>query len=568
MPSGKSGGIVPLLDMVYNADLPANRRPITPQEVSTQIGHAAWRDRGAELLDKIGPAIFIAHSAGGPFPWLVAEARPHLVKAAIVIEPASIPFVGGNRWGLTTIEAAYDPPVRDPSELVAVKVNPTEEGVRPYYVQAEPARRLKNLQSFPTVLVTAEASFDSPGYPGTVAYLKQAGCKAEELRLVDFGIRGNGHMMMVETNNRAVLKPILQWIGKNVPAGDPKPAVKAKPQAALALADQGCFWVGAQEKPTRFGTIISGQMFVQYLIPAKLRHETPIVLVHGGSGQMLHYMGRGDGVPGWAHYYVQQGYKVYLVDRPGHGRSPFHPEALGPIGPQPSYELISAEFRRVAAQPERRWPGSGEIGDPLLDQFMASQNAMPSSLALQHELWASRGAALLDRIGPAIIQTHSAGGPFGWLVANERPELVRGIVVYECATTAFSEVTPWGLTATPMKYDPPISAADELRSQERTGADGKRYRVQQNPPRKLVNLGAIPTLFVEAPSSGRSDGRGIVEFLQQAGAPAEYLNLKDHGILGNGHFAMLDTNNLEALQPILRWVDARASTASKARGRA
>ena len=68
----------------------------------------------------------------------------------------------------------------------------------------------------PIVIVTAEASFASPGNPGAVAYFKQAGVKAEELRLGELGIRGNGHMMMVEKNNREVLKPILAWIEKNV----------------------------------------------------------------------------------------------------------------------------------------------------------------------------------------------------------------------------------------------------------------------------------------------------------------------------------------------------------------
>ena len=32
----------------------------------------AWREAGAELLDKIGPAIIMTHSAGGPFGLLVA----------------------------------------------------------------------------------------------------------------------------------------------------------------------------------------------------------------------------------------------------------------------------------------------------------------------------------------------------------------------------------------------------------------------------------------------------------------------------------------------------------------
>lgn len=41
------------------------------------------------------------------------------------------------------------------------------------------------------------------------------------------------------------------------------------------------------------------------------------------------------------------------------------------------------------------------------------------------------GAALLDRIGPAILLTHSQAGPLGWLIADIRPALVKGIVALE-----------------------------------------------------------------------------------------------------------------------------------------
>ena len=63
------------------------------------------------LLDKIGPAIIMTHSAGGPFGWLVAEIRPNLVKGIIAIEGGGQPFGGQNVWGMSTIPVAYDPPV-------------------------------------------------------------------------------------------------------------------------------------------------------------------------------------------------------------------------------------------------------------------------------------------------------------------------------------------------------------------------------------------------------------------------------------------------------------------------
>ena len=85
--------------------------------------HMVWRQRGAMLLDKIGPAIIMTHSAGGPFGWLVAEIRPNLVKGIVAIEGGGQPFGGGNVWGMSSIPVAYDPPVSDPSEIKTKRVD-------------------------------------------------------------------------------------------------------------------------------------------------------------------------------------------------------------------------------------------------------------------------------------------------------------------------------------------------------------------------------------------------------------------------------------------------------------
>src|SRR5262249_56915612 len=157
--------------------------------------HMVWRQRGAMLLDKIGPAIIMTHSAGGPFGWLVAEIRPNLVKGIVAIEGGGQPFAGANVWGMSTIPVAYDPPASAPSEIKTKRVEAPEPGVNAYLLQEEPTRKLKHLQNIPIVIVTAEASFASPANPGGIAYFKQAGCKAEELRLVDHSIPGNGPTM-------------------------------------------------------------------------------------------------------------------------------------------------------------------------------------------------------------------------------------------------------------------------------------------------------------------------------------------------------------------------------------
>ncbi len=529
--------------------------PAAPNEANI-LAHTAWRERGAMLLDKIGPAVIMTHSAGGPFGWLVAEARPNLVKGIVAIEGGGQPFAGANIWGMSTLPVAFDPPVRDPAEIKTRLVPSPEPGVQPYRLQEEPARKLRNLANIPIVIVTAEGSFASPGNPGAIAYFRQAGVQAEEMRLAQKGVHGNGHMMMVERNHREVLKPITDWISANVEQGVAIPPARTG-ETALRLANQNFFWAKPERKKLPYGTILTGQMYVQEMIPAQVRHELPIVLVHGGTGQMLHYMGTGDGQAGWAHYYLQAGYKVYLVDRPGHGRSPYHPDALGAIGNNIPYEAIVGDFRRVASGPNRRWSGTGEIGDPLLDQFMASQNGAPQDLAFAHSLWASRGADLLDRIGPAVIQVHSAGGPFGYLVANERPKLVKGIVNFEGAGVPFSGNTPWGVTAAPLAYDPPVADPKEFVLQDLPSPmpGAQPYKLQADSSvRKLKNLQGIPMAFVTAENTRFLQGTGQVAWLKQAGCTVEHLQFKDLGILGNGHFMMLEDNRKQAFDVIQGWI--------------
>jgi pimeloyl-ACP methyl ester carboxylesterase len=514
------------------------------------------------MLDKIGPAIIMTHSAGGPFGFYVLEARPKLVKGIVVVEGAQGSAVfGPNRWGLINLPVAFDPPVSDPSQIKTKQVQPTEAdaklGIQPYNIQEEPARKLKNWRDCAICVYTSEASFVLPN-PGAVAFLKQAGVHAEEIRLADVGIHGNGHLMMGEKNNRETLKPILTWLDKNVNHLAPLPKYSPKKgddSTAMKLADQGYFWVGMEEKKVQQGTMLVGQTFVQYLKPQQKRHRFPIVLVHGGAGQGTHYMGIG-GNAGWAHYFVQAGYDTYILDRVGHGRAIYHPDALGPISPVFNYASITVDFKRAAVDPNRRWSGTADVGDPLIDQFQAGQNSTPTDNALAQKLWARGGGELLDKIGPAIVMVHSAGGPFSWLIANERPGMVKAILNVEGASPLLPGA--WPLTAVPLAYDPPVADPAQFTMKEVSASDGgAAYRIQADGSvKKLKNLQGIPIAYIVAERSTRR-AEPVVAFLKQAGCDAEALNLKEKGIFGNGHFMMLESNRKQVFEAIRGWLEAK-----------
>jgi len=66
----------------------------------------------------------------------------------------------------------------------------------------------------PTLILVSEASYHAPYDHCTVAYLAQAGVKTTFIRLTDVGVRGNGHMMMLEKNNMAIAGVMASWLDR------------------------------------------------------------------------------------------------------------------------------------------------------------------------------------------------------------------------------------------------------------------------------------------------------------------------------------------------------------------
>jgi len=237
----------------------------------------------------------------------------------------------------------------------------------------------------------------------------------------------------------------------------------------------------------------------------------------------------------------------------------YHPDSLGPITPVLTYDTVTGDFMRGANNPNKKWSGTGDVGDPRVDQFQAGQNSAPLDGDLAQRLWASRGAEVMDRIGPAVIVTHSAGGPFGWLVADQRPGLVKGVVCVEGAGAPFAGQSRWGLTIAPLAFDPPASDPAQIATRDVTpaAASGSQpYKLQTDPARKLKNLQGIPIAIVTAEASGRA-ASPPVEFLKQAGCAVDDVQLKDRGILGNGHFMMLETNRRQVFDVIRGWIETK-----------
>ncbi len=310
----------------------------------------------------------------------------------------------------------------------------------------------------------------------------------------------------------------------------------------------GDFWIPGERVEVNGKHFQRGPMYVAWQAPDHVTQPYPIVLVHGGAVQGTEWMDTPDARPGWAQRLAEAGYAVLVVDRPGHGRSPYNPDVLGPMTPQFAYEEgKEVFFSEKTAERHTQWPIRDD-DTAMLDAFIAPFGPLPKDIAEWQTMDADRLAVLLDRIGPAIIMTHSASGSDGWLVADRRPASVVAIVTIEPMGPPFADVPNigalvWGLTAAPITYDPPRLNPDEVRK-----ADPHTL--------KIPALRGVPVAVVSGEASPQAGyAPKMLEFLLKAGAAAEHVHLPDLGIHGNGHGLIYEQNSDQALQPVLQWLE-------------
>jgi hypothetical protein len=150
--------------------------------------------------------------------------------------------------------------------------------------------------------------------------------------------------------------------------------------------------------------------------------------------------------------------------------------------------------------------------------------------------------ALFDRIGPAVLLTHSASGILGWATGIKSSH-VRAIYAYEPTDYVFpdTELPPALGSIAPH----PVSLADfmqltkiPIRMQYSDGipSTSSPYPRVQN----WVNRLAMGKLMRDA--------------INRHGGDASVLHLPDIGIFGNTHFSFADVNNRQIADILSDWL--------------
>jgi len=192
------------------------------------------------------------------------------------------------------------------------------------------------------------------------------------------------------------------------------------------VGQRGYFYVGGQYIGEDGKNTMRGQVYVEVVAPKDVRHPYPLVLIHGNAQTPTNWMGTPDGRKGWADFFVEQGYIVYMMEQPMRGRSAWHPSdgATRMFRVDEEERLFTDNARSgewPQAKKQTQWPGEGpgkgKKGDPVFDAFYATQvEALASTEETEKANQAAGAADLIADIAnvgdvPQGFSEHAFAGP-------------------------------------------------------------------------------------------------------------------------------------------------------------
>jgi pimeloyl-ACP methyl ester carboxylesterase len=261
--------------------------------------------------------------------------------------------------------------------------------------------------------------------------------------------------------------------------------------------------------------------------------KLPIVFLHG-HGQFSKTWGTTpDGREGFQTLFLRKGYGVYVVDQPRRGvagRSTVSMELPATPDEQQSFNTF-----RVGIWPDY-FPGVQFPQDAeSLNQYFRQMTPNTGPWGL--EVVSDAMAALFDKIGPAILVTHSQGGGSGWLTCIKSAN-VRSIVSWEPGSNF---VFPDDAVPAPMP-----SSAGPL---EAIGVPRADFLKLTKIPVIIYYGDYIPDQPVANPGQDSwrvrlAMARLWADLVNRNGGDATVVHLPEHGFHGNTHFPFSDLNNV------------------------
>jgi pimeloyl-ACP methyl ester carboxylesterase len=328
---------------------------------------------------------------------------------------------------------------------------------------------------------------------------------------------------------------------------------KSNKQTPIPIEEQGSFMVGGTlitnpgtfdpYNPTPAGQTFRGDhAYVFYQVPVNAR-KFSLVMWHGIGQFSKTWETTPDGREGFQNIFLRRRFPVYLIDQPRRGNA--------------GRSTVAGSIEPIAD--EQQWFGTFRIGiwpnyfegvqfarDPAtLEQYFRAMT--PSIGPIDVNVNAEAVSALFNKIGPAILVTHSHSGGMGWLTAIKNQN-IKAIVSYEPGS---GFLFPEGEVPAPMP------------------SSGGTLEAVAVPMQEFMQLTKIPIVIYYGdyipdepnPNPGQDGWRVRLEMaklwrdaVNRHGGDVTVVHLPEIGIKGNTHFPFSDLNNAEIADLMSDWL--------------
>ena len=308
-------------------------------------------------------------------------------------------------------------------------------------------------------------------------------------------------------------------------------------RAPILIERQGAFAVGGTVLGDDDASLHCDHGVVEYQLPPNPR-AVNLLMWHSASA--VAWQQRWDGGEGFQSLFLRRGYPVYLWDGPRVGRADWGC-AESSYAPELGRDQANFVAWRFGKEDLHWFDG---VQFPI-DNAEARNQAMRARYqeydsVENAELQSNAAAELVERIGPTVALTNSAGGLRALLTALKSDELV-GIVMYENVGFVFPEGAWDGPVNGP--FGPVVVPLAEFMKLTRL-------------PLQIVwgdNVDQSPTQ-----SAALEQSKRFIEVVNRHGGNAELLMLRDAGLVGNTHIPFADMNNVEVADLLSRFLRANA----------
>ncbi len=296
------------------------------------------------------------------------------------------------------------------------------------------------------------------------------------------------------------------------------------------LADSGTF---DPYEPTPAGQTFRGDhAYVFYQIPEDAR-EYPLVMWHGFGQFSKTWETTPDGREGFQNIFLRRRFPVYLIDQPRRGDAG-RSTVAATITPRPDEQQWFGTFR-IGIWPDYFEGVQFSRDTAALNQYFRSMT--PSTGPIDIAVMSDAVSALFDKIGPAVLVTHSHSGGMGWRTAVNNQN-VKAIASYEPGS---GFLFPVGEVPPPMH------------------SSGGTLEALAVPLSEFMRLSEIPIVIYygdnipdEPTANPGQDGWRVRlamarlwrDAVNRHGGDVTLVHLPELGIRGNTHFPFSDLNNL------------------------